>query len=115
MAEYDDGRVICSEQELTLRSYYFPAGNKRIRYENIKEARSVSLSVMGKWRIWGSSDFLHWFNFDPKRPGKNAGLVLYLDGANVRPVVTPDDTERVTAVLSAHGVNVTAGSEAGLI
>jgi hypothetical protein len=115
MAEYDDGRVACTEQEIIIRSYYFPVGDKRVRYQDIREVRSVRLGVMGKWRIWGSSDLLHWFNFDPKRPGKDTALVLYLDGAGVRPVITPDDAARVTAVLSAHDVNVTAGHEAGLI
>jgi hypothetical protein len=115
MAEYDDGKVICTEQEVIIRLYYFPLGDKRIKYRDIREARSVRLSVFGKWRIWGSSDFRHWFNFDPKRPVKDSALVLYQDGANVRPVLTPDDTDRVAAVLSAHGVNVTAGREAGLI
>jgi hypothetical protein len=115
MTEYDDGKVVCTEREVVIRMYYIPLGDKRIEYQDIREARSVRLTVFGKWRIWGSSDLLHWFNFDPKRPGKGAALVLYLDGANVRPVITPDDTDRVAAVLSAHGVNVTAGREPGLI
>lgn len=56
---------------------------------------------------------MHWFNFDPRRPRKDVALVLYLDG-KIRPVITPDDPERVTGELEAHGVNVTSGREAGL-
>jgi hypothetical protein len=56
---------------------------------------------------------VHWFNFDPHRPRKDVALVLYLDG-KIRPVITPDDPERVSAELAAHEVNVTRGREAGL-
>jgi hypothetical protein len=112
MAGYDDGRVACTDQEIVIRHYY-PIGAKRIRYQAIREVRSVPLGLMGKWRIHGSGDLVHWFNFDPRRPGKDTALVIYLDG-RIRPVITPDDPGRVTAELAAHGVNITTGRESGL-
>jgi hypothetical protein len=112
MADYDDGRVACTDQEIVIRHYYL-MGAKHIRYQAMREVRSVPLGMMGKWRIYGSGDLQHWFNFDPQRPRKNTALVIYLDG-RVRPVITPDDPERVVAELAAHGVNVTTGREPGL-
>ena len=113
MAGYDDGRVACTSWELVIRHYYFPAGAKRIPYSAIREARKVRLGTMGRWRIHGSGDLVHWFNFDPRRPRKDAALVIHLAG-HVKPVITPDDPGRVIELLTAAGVNVTVGSEPGL-
>ncbi len=113
MAGYDDGRVACTDQEIIIRHYYFPLGAKRVRYQDIREARVAPIGAMGKTRIHGSGDLVHWFNFDPRRPRKDTALVLYLDGT-VRPVITPDDPERLAAELTAHGVNVTRDRETGM-
>jgi hypothetical protein len=112
MAGYDDGRVACEDREIVIRHYYL-FGAKRIGYQDIREAKVSPLGLTGKWRIHGSGDLVHWFNFDPRRPRKDVAIVLYLD-KKVRPVITPDDPERVTAELAAHGVNVTRGRESGL-
>jgi hypothetical protein len=114
MTDYDDGRVACTDQGITIRHYYFPAGPKHIPYQAIREVRQVPMSFMGKARILGSGDFIHWFNFDPKRPRKKIALIVHLDG-RIRPVMTPDDPDRMIADLRACGVNVTTGHEAGAI
>lgn len=114
MDGYDDGKVACTDQELVIRNYYFFfLGAKHIPYSAIREARRVRLGTMGRWRIHGSGDFVHWFNFDARRPRKYSAIVVHLDGV-IRPVITPDDPDRVAAVLAEHGVNVTVGSESGL-
>lgn len=61
-----------------------------------------------KWRIWGSTDLRHWFNLDWHWPNKKVGLVLDL-GKHMKPVITPDDPQRVVAVLRQHGVEVATG------
>jgi hypothetical protein len=52
-----------------------------------------------------ATDLRHWFNLDWHRPKKHVGLVLDL-GKRTKPVITPDDPQRVVAVLCAHGVEV---------
>lgn len=113
MAEYDDGRVICTDQELVIRHYYFPVGPKHVPYSAIREVRRVNLGPLGRWRIHGSNDFVHWFNFDIRRPRKRSGLVIYA-GGQVRPVITPDQPDQVAEVLASHGVSVTSTPEPGL-
>jgi hypothetical protein len=111
---YDDGKIACTDTGLVIRNYYFPAGAKRIPYTAIREVRVVPLRVMGKLRIWGSGDFVHWFNLDGARPRKKTGLVIYTDG-RIRPVITPDQPDQVAADLAAQGVNVTSGRESGAV
>jgi hypothetical protein len=54
-----------------------------------------------RWRIWGSGDFVHWWNLDPHRPTKDTALVIDI-GARVRPTITPDDAARVERIVRSH-------------
>ena len=97
-ALYDDGRIACDDRGLVVRWYYL-WGAKRIPYSTI---RSVSKRPMnparGKWRIWGSGDFVHWYNLDGTRPGKTVELELDT-GGTIRPVITPDEPDKVAAII----------------
>lgn len=114
MTGYDDGKIACTDTELVIRHYYFPAGTKRIPYSAIRDVRLVPLRAIGKWRIHGSGDFVHWFNFDLGRPGKKSALVIRLDGL-IQPVITPDQPDQVAAELTAHGLQVSTARVTGAI
>jgi hypothetical protein len=105
---YDDGRVALTDDALVIRTYYFPFGAKHIRYADISQVQCKPLTFMGgRYRIWGSGDLRHWFNYDPGRPGKPTALIIELAGKGPRPVITPDQPDEVVAELAAHGVDVT--------
>jgi hypothetical protein len=106
---YDDGRVALMDDELLIRTYYFPFGAKRIRYADISQVRRKPLTGMGgRYRIWGSGDLHHWYTYDPSRPGKSTALVIELSSQSACPVITPDQPDEVVAELAAHGVEVTS-------
>ncbi len=104
---YDDGRIACTDSALVIGFYYLWGGSKRIPYARIQsvERRRMMGALSGKGRIWGSGDFKHWFNLDAKRPHKDWALVID-DGKRILPVITPDDVDKVVAVLREHGVQV---------
>jgi len=104
---YDDGRVALTDEVLVIRAYYFPFGDKRIRYADISQVRRQPLAFLNRYRIWGSTDLRHWYNFDPRRPGKSAELVIELSGKSTVPVITPDRPDEVAYELATHGVDVT--------
>jgi hypothetical protein len=100
---YDDGLISCDEEGLVIRRYY-PWGAKRVSYVSVKGVDQLALTGANKvrrWRIWGSGDFLHWWNFDPSRTHKTIALVLDL-GHRVRPTITPDDPQAVERILQQH-------------
>jgi hypothetical protein len=100
-ALYDDGRVLCDDEGLTIRFYYL-WGAKRIPYRRIRAATSFRLGALrGKWRIWGSGDLTHWYNLDPQRPKKDVGIDLDV-GRHVHPCVTPDDAPSVLRIITEH-------------
>lgn len=95
------GRVACDDEGLILRWYHL-WGSKRIPYRTILSARTLQLEpVRGKWRIWGSGDFKHWYDLDANRPNKETGIELDV-GGRVRPCLTPDDPEAVSEILAEH-------------
>lgn len=107
---YDDGGVACTDDALVIRHYYFPPGSKRVPYGRIASVRLVQLSLMrGRYRLWGSGDFTHWFNLDWDRPRKEVAFIIEVAGRHIRPVITPLDADVVAAELAAHGVNITRG------
>ncbi len=100
---YDDGRIRCDGQGLTIARYY-PWGAKRIRYTAIRGVKELPLTgpnTVRKWRIWGSGDLVHWWNLDPQRPRKRMALVID-DGHRVRPTITPDDPDALARILAEH-------------
>lgn len=100
-ALYDDGRIVCDDSGLTIRWYYL-WGPKKIRYGAIRSAERRPLTALrGKWRIWGSGDFTHWYNLDPGRPSKEWAIELDT-GGRVRPTITPDDPDTVERILANH-------------
>jgi hypothetical protein len=67
-ALYDDGTIRLDDDGLTIRWYYL-WGTKRIPYRAIRGIKVRPLTTWrGKWRIWGSGDFVYWFNLDRDRP-----------------------------------------------
>jgi hypothetical protein len=105
---YDDGRVALTDEALVIRAYYFPFGAKHIPYAAISQVRRKPMILLGgRYRIWGSTDLVHWYNFDPARPGKSVELAIQLSGKSVCPMITPDRPDEVAAELAAHGVEVT--------
>ncbi|MCL2583233.1 MAG: PH domain-containing protein [Streptosporangiales bacterium] len=104
---YDDGRIACTDDALVIRNYYFPVGDKRVPYQAIERVRVLPMSgISGGYRLWGSGDFVHWFNLDPGRPRKTVKLIIDIQGRRAKPVITPDTPDDVTAELAAHQVNI---------
>jgi hypothetical protein len=100
---YDDGRIALDETGIVIRRYY-PWGAKRVPYAALKAVETLPLtgaSSIRRWRIWGSGDFVHWWNLDPGRVHKRVALVLDV-GRRVRPTITPDDPETVERILREH-------------
>src|SRR5579871_6240200 len=83
---YDDGLIACDASGLVIKRYY-PWGPKRVPFASIKAVDELPLTGPNKirrWRLWGSGDFVHWWNFDPRRIHKKMALVIDV-GHRVRP------------------------------
>jgi hypothetical protein len=97
--QYDDGRIACDDMGLIIRWYYL-WGSKTIPYASIKSIKDRPLTgLMARWRIWGSADFVHWYNLDGSRRHKDVSLEIDT-GGRIRPTITPDDPEAVVRIVT---------------
>lgn len=98
--DYDDGRISCDADGITIR-WYYPWGARHISYASVVGVERLPLTGvnrMRRGRLWGSGDFVHWWNLDPGRIRKEVALVLDV-GARMRPTITPDDPDTVERIL----------------
>jgi hypothetical protein len=95
---YQEPGIVCGDAALKIRHYYL-WGSKAVPYSSIKGVQRVALAALkGRARIWGTANPGYWANLDAKRPSKKEGLVLDI-GARIKPFITPDDLDRVEALL----------------
>ena len=101
--EYDDGRAVLDRDGITLRRYYFPTGrSKHIPYGQIHSVEVRTMDwLSGKGRGWGSGHPRYWLPLDTSRPRKDKLVVLDL-GSYVHPSFSPDEPDRVVAILRQH-------------
>ncbi len=97
---YDDGKIACDETSLIIRRYY-PWGAKTIPYASIRSLEHLSPLGVRKWRLWGSGDFVHWWNLDRDRPKKELALVIET-GRRIHPTITPEDPQTLERILIEH-------------
>lgn len=96
---YNDSRIACDDEGVIVRWYYL-WGNKKISYSAIRSINTRPLkTVRGKWRIWGSGDFVHWYNLDRSRPKKETAIEINM-GRRIIPTITPDDPEAVARIIA---------------
>src|SRR5215469_13678062 len=100
--QYDDGLVALDPDGLLIRRYY-PWGSRRIPYGSIRSFKRLPPIRVRKWRLWGSGDFIHWWNLDPHRPKKDVAIEMDV-GKQVRPTVTPNDPGAFERILQKKTV-----------
>jgi hypothetical protein len=95
---YREKGIICGDHTLEIRHYYL-WGSKKVPYSSITSVQRVTLSALkGKARIWGTANMEYWANLDTNRMSKKEGLVIDM-GKRVKAFVTPDDVDRVEALI----------------
>lgn len=96
---YQDSKIICDSEGISIRWYYFPFGTKRIPYTRLRSITQLEIGPWtGQWRIWGTGNPRYWLNLDSNRPNKTVALIFDI-GKWVRPVLTPEDAPAFLRVL----------------
>ena len=104
---YDDGLIAATEDSLVIRRYNALLQPKSIRYADIRSVGRIPIGRLRRWRVWGTTIPGYWFNLDTGRPSKSVGFVVDA-GRPVKPVITPDDPDRLVQALRSRGVTVTS-------
>lgn len=105
---YQDSFVSMSEQDITIKWYYFPIGSKTVALSDIErvEARSSSL-VNGKWRIWGTGSPRVWYALDLKRPSRSKVFRAKIKGKAVDIGFSAERPDELSNILESKGLLAT--------
>lgn len=103
MTRYEDTTVVLDDAGVTIKNYGRPGSTRTIDYSDIRRAELIDLGFgTGRYRLVGISPgrlrtFFHW---DLERAHKPVAISLDT-GRWLRRAITPDDPERVLAILEA--------------
>lgn len=96
---YEDKYVICDDDAITIKLYYFPVGSKRIAYNSIRSIKERNLAInAGKIRLWGMDFAPEWFHWDLERPQKSKCIVID-EGEWIKAAITPENHQSVLNIL----------------
>ena len=98
---YSDKMIEIREDEILLRNYYFPTFScKTVKFSDIEKIVIVKPSLVnGKFRYWGTGDFVHWFSMDFQRSKRDVIYILYKKNKIIKIGFTVEDSEKVTDLL----------------
>lgn len=102
---YADRLVEISDEAILFRDYYFPFGTRRVAFADIERIQARPATLMtGKWRVWGTGDFVTWFPADWYRPSRDTVFLLIKKRGTLRIGFTVEDSAKVKAILHTKGL-----------
>jgi hypothetical protein len=102
---YADRLVEITDHGIRFRLYYLPFGSKTVPFSDIEFVRAAKATfTTGKWRVWGTGDFVTWFPCDIRRPQRDTILFLKVRDKTKFIGFTVENAQRVIGLLKAKGV-----------
>lgn len=98
---YSDKLVEIKGDEILFHKYYFPTlSDKKLKYSEVEKIEIVQPTIKnGKFRYWGTGDFLHWFPVDNLRSKRNVIYILHKKNKRIRVGFTVENSELVIEIL----------------
>jgi hypothetical protein len=105
---YSDGLADVCENGIWIMKYYFPAlSPKFIKFSDIREIEKKPCTLLnGKWRFWGTGDFVTWFPLDWRRPERS--LIFFLRLTTQRTIIgfTVENPGAFIDAVQSKGVKI---------
>ena len=98
---YSDKLIEIRENATIFRNYYFPTlSNKTVMFHEIEKIILNKPSLKnGKFRYWGTGDFIHWFPLDNQRNKREVIYILFRQKKRIRIGFTVENSQKVTGFL----------------
>ncbi len=103
---YEDRLVKISNDSILIKNYYFPLiGSKRVPFNKIESVTAEKPSLMkGKFRIWGTGNFVTWWPMDFARPTRDKVFIINRLGKTIQIGFTVNNSETVLRILEQKGL-----------
>jgi len=98
---YADKLVEIRNGYILFHNYYFPIPtSKSVTFDEIEKIFMLKPTLInGKYRYWGSGDFIHWFPLDLRRSKRDVIFMLHRKNKKVKIGFTVEDSEKVEGLL----------------
>ena len=98
---YADRLVEIKNNYILFHNYYFPIPTtKTVMFDEIETIFMVKPTLLnGKYRYWGSGDFMHWFPLDMRRSKRDVIFILHRKNKKVKIGFTVEDSNQVSGLL----------------
>ena len=98
---YSDKLIEIRDNTILFRHYYFPTFSaKTVRYQEIEKIVLEKPTLKkGKYRFWGTGDFIHWFPLDNQRSKRDVIFILLRKRKKIRIGFTVEDSKKVRELL----------------
>ena len=102
---YSDKLVKVDDDSILFRQYYFPIFSKSVKFSEIEKIIIEAPTLRnGKFRYWGTGDFLHWFPSDFNRCKRDVIYTLFRKNKKIRIGFTVENSEKVTEILKGKHI-----------
>ncbi len=103
---YTDSLVKITNNYILLRKYYFTTfTSQKINFSDIAYVELAKPSLMtGKFRIWGTGDFKHWFPLDLHRTKRDVIFIIHRRHHNLLVGFTAVDSKAVKSILEGNNL-----------
>ena len=98
---YSDRLIEISDNMILFRNYYFPTFSaKTVKFQEIEKIILKKPTLKkGKYRFWGTGDFIHWFPLDNQRSKRDVIFILFRKSKKIRIGFTVEDSKKVRELL----------------
>lgn len=105
---YADRLVELTASTIRFRCYYFPSGSSKSVALSLVERIEVrpARPGTGRWRVWGTSDFITWFPLDWSRPWRKSIFMLHPKDKVCRIGFTVENEDLFRQALEGLGITV---------
>jgi ABC-type phosphate transport system substrate-binding protein len=100
---YRDNLVEISNGSITFFNYYYPSSkNLTVKFNEIEkfEVKEPTL-LTGKYRFWGTGNFITWYPKDFKRNTRDHIFFLFRRNKKIRIGFTVENSQQVISILKS--------------
>lgn len=105
---YTDKLVDVFDNGIRLKEYYFPSAKaKFVKFSDILEIMKKQPTLMnGKWRYWGTGDFMTWFPSDWNRSKRDFIFFIRLTTQRIRIGFTVENSKTFIEAIEIKGIEI---------
>jgi hypothetical protein len=98
---YKDKLIEITDNSITFLNYYYPSSKRlTVQFSDIEKIISKMPTLFsGKYRYWGTGNFITWFPKDFKRNSRDKIFILYRYNKKIRIGFTAEDSQKVFEIL----------------